>query len=361
MGTESKDRRLDGLVQLSFFSEIGKKITSARTLRELLNAVMEEIGTVFAPTNWSFLLRNHRSGELTFVMVTGSGADLLQGKTLRRGQGVAGWIAEHGEPVIIDDVSTDRRFDPTMDQVSGFVTKSIIGVPLKTRTRAFGVIELVNKLDQEPFTAFDLKLLSTIADYAAIAIEKLYYIQALRRSATTDPLTKLYNRRLLMPILQREIERNRREGIPFSILFIDVNRFKAVNDTWGHEVGDEVLKRVADLLRLTIRRVDFICRWGGDEFVVVLPSLSREEALPVKERILAHPDLAAMTEKYGIGLSIGVQEAIHGDVGEILKAVDKDMYEEKFAALEQDLEDLPTALEDVLIEQPPKGGDSAGD
>jgi diguanylate cyclase (GGDEF)-like protein len=348
MATDRQDDKYDGLIKLSFFSDIGKAIASARSTDELLHAVMDKIGTVFAPASWSLLLRNHKSGELSFVIATGSGADRLQGKTLRRGQGVAGWIAENGEPVIIADVASDRRFDPAMDQASGFTTKSIIGVPLKTRTRVFGVIELINRLNGEPFTAFDLKLLSTIADYAAIAMEKLYYIQALKRSATTDPLTKLYNRRLLAPFVQREIERAKREGTPFSLLFIDVDRFKAVNDSWGHETGDEVLKRIAALLKDSIRKVDFVCRWGGDEFVVVLPSLSREAALPVKERILGHGDYAAMVEAYGIGLSIGVHEAKRDNAAEIIKSVDRDMYEEKLSSVETEPEDLPTALEDAL-------------
>lgn len=348
METNALDDKYDGLIKLSFFGDIGKTITSAHTTSELLHAVMEKIGTIYAPASWSLLLRNSKTGELSFVIATGSGAEQLQGKTLSRGQGVAGWIAEHGEPVIVEDVAADPRFDPSMDQTSGFKTKSIIGVPLKTRTRVFGVIELINRLNGEPFTAFDLKLLSTIADYAAIAMEKLYYIQALKRSATTDPLTKLYNRRLLMPFVQREIERSKREGLPFSLLFIDVDRFKNVNDTWGHDAGDEVLKRIADILRSAIRKVDFICRWGGDEFVIVLSSLSKDAALPVKERILGNPEYLKLTSSYGIGLSVGIHEAQRGDAEEIIQAVDRDMYEAKMAGVENEPEDMPTALEDAV-------------
>jgi diguanylate cyclase (GGDEF)-like protein len=338
----------DDLVRLSFFSEIGKTISASRNLTELLRAMMEQIGSIFAPTSWSILLRNHKSGELTFVMVTGAGADELRGKTLRRGQGVAGWIAENGLPVIIDDVARDPRFDGSMDQTIQFKTESIIGVPLKTRTRVFGVIELVNRLSGQHFSTYDLKLLTTIADYAAIAMEKLYYIQALRRTATTDHLTGLYNRRLLMPFIKREIERSKRDGTSFCLLFIDVNNFKQVNDRRGHDAGDNVLRQVAEILRIVLRKVDFICRWGGDEFVVVLPALTKEGAERIKERLLAYPAFVALATEFEIGLSVGVQEAADGDVDEIMAAVDRDMYDEKMSQLDEEPEDMPTALEEAL-------------
>ncbi len=338
----------DDLVRLSFFSDIGKTITASRNLSELLKAIMEQIGSIFAPTSWSILMRNHRTGELTFIMVTGAGADDLRGKTLKCGQGVAGWIAENGLPVIIDDVAQDSRFDRSMDQTIQFKTESIIGVPLKTRTRVFGVIELINRLSGQHFSTFDLKLLNTIADYAAIAMEKLYYIQALRRTATTDHLTGLYNRRLLMPIIKREIERSKRDGVSFSILFIDVNNFKQVNDRRGHDAGDNVLRQVAEILRNVLRKVDFICRWGGDEFVVVLPALTQEGAQRIKDRLLTWPPFLELATEYDIGLSIGIQEAQDGDAAAILAAVDRDMYDEKSSQIDDEPEDMPTALEEAL-------------
>ena len=348
--SEEDHERYDDLIRLSFFTEIGKAITSARNLNELLHAIMEKIGTIFAPKSWSLLLRNHKNGELSFVIVTGAGADALKGRTLARGQGVAGWIAENGIPVISDDVAHDPRFDRSMDENTGFVTTSIIGVPLKTRTRVFGVIELINRLDGGNFSPFDLKLLSTIADYAAIAMEKLYYIQALRRSATTDHLTGLYNRRLLVPFIQREIDRSNRDSSSFSILFVDVDNFKNVNDNWGHGAGDQVLKTVAELLRAVIRKADFICRWGGDEFVVVLGGQGKESAETIRQRILEHELLAGLRTNYGINLSVGIHAASEGSVSEILSAVDRDMYEEKMARLSEDPEAMPSALEQALEE-----------
>ena len=176
---------IDDLVKLSFFADIGKSILEATTIEQTLRVVMERIGAIFAPLNWSLFLRDARTGALRFAVVTGSGADQLRGKSIPRGKGVAGWIAENGQSVIIEDVSRDARFDPSMDQITGFTTRSIIGVPLRTRKGVFGVIELVNKLDGRAFTPLELMVLTTIADFAAIAVEKAYYFRALRRIATS--------------------------------------------------------------------------------------------------------------------------------------------------------------------------------
>ena len=112
---------------------------------------MEQIGVVFAPAYWSLLLRNASTGDLKFAVVIGSGVEKLKGQALRRGTGIAGWMAESGHDVIIEDVTKDDRFDSSMDQMTDFTTKSIIGIALKTRDKVFGVIELINKLDGSRF------------------------------------------------------------------------------------------------------------------------------------------------------------------------------------------------------------------
>jgi diguanylate cyclase (GGDEF)-like protein len=341
------DEQFNNLVRLDFFADIGKAIAGASTLKEVLQAVMEQVATIFAPSNWSVLLRKHPSGDLVFVKVTGAAVDTLEGHVIPRGTGIAGWIAENGQALVIPDVSTDTRFDPSSDAKSGFITKSIIGVPLKTRTRVFGVLELVNRMDGSPFTSYDLKLLTTIGDFAAIALEKIYYMQNLRQVAITDPLTKLKNRRLLQPVLEREIQRQKRDMKPFSVLFVDIDDFKLINDAFGHDIGDQVLIKVAAILRDATRKSDFLCRWGGDEFIVVLPGQGKDHAEIVRKRILQDKRLKQDNE---ITLSIGLTEALGHDIDEVLKAVDRDMYDEKMESITANPEDMPTACEDIVEE-----------
>src|SRR6056297_3628137 len=183
----SKDQH-DDLVRLSFFTEIGKSITSAKDLDAIFQKIMKHIGNIFAPANWSLFLKDPKTGDLCFRIVVGGNVENLQGTFIPRGKGIVGWIAEKGQPLIVEDVSKDSRFDHTIDTKTNFETKSIIGVPLLSNERVFGVIELINKVNGDNFTPFDLNLLRTIADFAAIAIEKNYYLQSLKRIAHIDSL-----------------------------------------------------------------------------------------------------------------------------------------------------------------------------
>ncbi len=348
----------DDLVKLSYFSGIGKAISLASTLRETLEEVMQQIGNIFAPTYWSLLLKVPSTGDLRFTVVIGSGVEALRGRILPKGTGVAGWIAETGKEVIIEDVSRDSRFNSNMDELTDFTTESIIGVPLTSRSRVFGVIELINKLDGTPFTAFDLTLLKTIADFAAIGIEKAYYVQALKRVASIDPLSGLYNRRAFHRFMEREIERSKRTGASLAVMMIDIDRFKAINDTYGHTAGDEVLKECAELLQQCLRKADLICRYGGDEFIVVMPEISREGAEHARDRILA--DLKDRNEKAGIrfDVSIGLHESKGTDMDEIIQFVDKDLYENKTRGVERNIDRVDQHVNEFVTDEESAGGET---
>ncbi len=347
-----RDPRIDDLVKLSFFSGMGKALTSSRTLRELLAQVMEQIGTIFAPLYWSVLLRNKKTGELTFRLVVGENAEALKGLKLSRGEGVAGWIAENAESVMIEDVNRDPRFNGRIDTITGFETHSIIGVPLLTNGRVFGVIELINKLNGEPFSAYELKILRTVADFAAIAIEKIYYLRALQRLATTDPLTGVYNRRSLERSLAREVERSRRYGQPLSALWVDIDDFKRINDQFGHLAGDRILKRTADLLAGEVRRVDAVFRYGGDEFIVLLPNTDRDRAEMVRARILARIDrLKEEQHEFPYHLSIGLHSAGPDGVEDILAFTDRDLYRQKDHKEETSILEVESHLDELLEEE----------
>ncbi len=320
---------VEEFVRLDFFTEIGKAIAAANSLQGTMKQVMYHIGRVFAPEHWSLMLRDQKSGELTFHLVTGSAANQLIGKKLARGTGVAGWIAENGLPLIVADVTTDKRFDPQMDRIANFETKSIIGVPLVNRARVFGVIELINKINGKAFTPLELKILTVIADFAAIAIEKSYYFRALRAVALLDPLTNLYNRRIVTRYLTRERDRVVRHGTRFSVLLLDVNDFKSINDTYGHVVGDTVLRTVAEIIKESVRKIDIVARYGGDEFLVLLTDSGVEAADAARARILENLAEYNLEANPKIKCSIGTHEADSQNVDNILELVDQAMYRDK--------------------------------
>ena len=317
------------LVNLSFFVDIGKVIVSAKTIREILDRMMAQVGTIFAPRNWSLLLVDPKTTELVFKVAVGEVSDKLQGLRISSDEGITGWIYNTGQAVVIEDVTKDSRFSDRIDKLTDFTTQSIIGVPLKSGEKVLGIIELINKLNGEPFTSFDLKILSTIADFTAIAIEKAFYVRAIERLSRQDHLTNVLNRRSFDYIMQHESERCRRHGGSLSILLIDINSFKNVNDNYGHVVGDEVLKVTARLIKENIRKIDYVARYGGDEFAVVMPNTGSEAAEQVKKRILSAVEKFRHKELPQFSVSVGLQTAGSDGIVDILHKTDRELYREK--------------------------------
>ena len=342
------------LVRLSTFSDMAKQIASSRSVAETISQVMTHVGKSFSPVNWSLLLRNEHSGELKFVHVTGEGAEGVRGLVLNRGQGIAGWVAENGEQALVEDTSSDPRFYREIDTKTGFVTRSIVAVPLRARGKVYGVIELINKLDDTLFTATDLHVLQTIADFAAIAIERAYFLRSLRRLAMTDPLTGLNNRRGFEKLLDREIEKTRRGGTLFALLMIDIDRFKVINDTHGHPAGDRVLKRLARLLVSSSRKVDTCARLGGDEFAVLMPGTGTEGAVFLVRRLQQKLDEDNLSSPLPFQISIGSRVVDPQRPQDVLGDADRAMYREKSPDAndhgEEGLQDVEDQLGHYLAE-----------
>jgi len=189
------------LRQLSSFSEMGKALTSTLDLKEVLNIVMEKISEMLQPKNWSLLLIDDETNELYFEILVGEGTEKLKELRLKIGEGIAGWVAREGVPLLVPDVNKDPRFSKKGDESTKFTTESIICVPLKSKGKCLGVIELINKLTgEEGFKEEDLLLLTTLADYTAIAIENAKYFQQIQELTVIDDLTKLNNQKIFIQI-----------------------------------------------------------------------------------------------------------------------------------------------------------------
>src|SRR5450432_361609 len=217
--------------EVSVFHELGKALTSSLQLDQVLRTIMDKINEVLRPDTWSLLLMDVDKNELYFQIATGKGAESLKDVRIKVGQGLAGWVAQTGKAVVVPDTSKDSRFFGQVDAKTKMETQSIVAVPVRFREQCLGVIELINSIGPEGFSNRDMALLEALADYAAIAIENARHVQRIHELTITDDCTSLYNARHLNFMLDTEIYRSHRYAFEFSLIFIDLDHFKLVNDT----------------------------------------------------------------------------------------------------------------------------------
>ncbi|HTY08993.1 MAG TPA: diguanylate cyclase [Candidatus Edwardsbacteria bacterium] len=321
--------------ELSAFNTIAKTLNSTLRFREVMDVVMDKIKELIKAEAWSILMLDEKTNELVFEVAAGEQGDSVRKLRIPVGQGVAGWVAQAKQPVIVSDTANDQRFFRGVDEKTGFRTKSILAAPLVSRGRLIGVVEIINKVGDIPFDEKDLTLLQTFTDHAAIAIENARLYERARKLSVTDDLTGLYNSRYCDQFLKQALEQGAAERKPVSLLFLDLDHMKQVDDSYGHLLGGETLKEVADRIAALVRPPLMASRYGGDEYVIVLPGRDAKEALLLAEKIRAaiesKPFLTAHDLSCRLSASIGIASfPRHGATAdELLSQADKAMYRVK--------------------------------
>ncbi len=283
MSDATTDRR--HIPELNVFHDVAKALTSNLNLDSVLQTIMEKMAEYFRPDTWSLLMVDEVTDELYFAIAVGDASETLKTVRLRMGEGIAGWVAKHGESLIVPDVYTDPRFAKRIDEMTKWKTRSVVCVPLRAKHRTLGVIQLINcVLDNLGDT--ELFFLQALCDYAAIAIDNARAVEKIQELTITDDCTGLYNARHLYKTLEAEVYRSARFGHEFSVIFLDLDHFKSVNDTHGHLIGSKLLAEIGYVLKSHLRLIDYAFRYGGDEFVLLLPQTSKEAALVVAKRLL---------------------------------------------------------------------------
>jgi diguanylate cyclase (GGDEF)-like protein len=317
--------------ELEIFHGVAKALTSSLDLDSILQTIMEKMAEYFRPDTWSLLMVDEDKNELYFAIAVGTAAEALKNVRLKVGEGIAGWVAKHGERLIVPDVMTDPRFAKRIDEMTKWETRSIICVPVRSKLRVLGVIQLVN-VHLEHFTDQEMYFLQSLCDYAAIAIENARAVERIQELTITDDCTGLYNARHLYKTLEAEVYRSARFGYEFSVLFIDLDHFKQVNDTHGHLVGSKLLAEIGYLIKAQLRLIDYAFRYGGDEFVVLLPQTSKDSAITVAKRLRDNLRTSLFCKEEALNLnvraSIGMASYPHDakTPHDIIRQADEMMY-----------------------------------
>ena len=267
--------------QLMACVELGKAVTSTLDREQILRIILNRLSQLIQALNWTLYLVDEEARELRFEVVVGLEGIDFKDIQLKIGEGLAGQVAATGEPILIRDVREDTRVDRRVDTCTGFTTRSLITLPLKLGDRVIGVLQIINPEDQELFEKSYLPILLILSDFVAISINNAINHEKIEKLAVTDDVSGFYNSRYLHLKLDEIISSKQTT----SLVFLDMDNFKRIVDTYGHPMGSKVLKEVAQVIGSHLGQDDFLVRYGGDEYVMVLPGAEKKEAREKVERI----------------------------------------------------------------------------
>jgi diguanylate cyclase (GGDEF)-like protein len=315
---------------LRVFHDVARALTSSLELEEILGAIMEKMAQFFGPERWSLLMVDESSGELYYAIAVGENQESLKGLRVPLGEGVAGWVAATGNPLVVPDVSLDAHWSAFAKKFPDLNIQSIACVPVRSANKTLGVIQLLNsKLDL--MSEYSISFLRILCDYAAIAIQNARSMTLIQELTITDDCTGLFNARHLYTLLDEQVK----VAGEFSLLFVDLDHFKSVNDTHGHLVGSRLLAEVGSLMKRSLGPNNCAFRYGGDEFVAMLPGMGKNAAMDATMKLREELRSARFLEGAGLSLKISGSFglATFPEDGEtvptILRSADTMMYEAK--------------------------------
>ncbi|MEE9473689.1 MAG: diguanylate cyclase [Acidimicrobiia bacterium] len=305
--------------------QVAQSVIAGSTLTETLQNVVDGVGVAIPADRVSLITMNPRLERVVHFVRGGPGRDrVVAADFAELWDGLVGHVMRERQPVISSSDRDDEREGP-LARARREATEdgAVMVAPLGYRGKIFGVITAVNRRDEPEFTNNDLTLLEAMANQAAMAIENARLFEEVERLAVTDELTGLNNRRGFFDLGRREMERAQRTHRPVTALMLDLDGFKRINDTFGHAVGDEVLRHLGDRCRRAVRDIDLVGRYGGEEFCVLLPETDLKTALEVAERIrssIADQPFDTAAGPLAIRISIGLALASE-DGGETVETL----------------------------------------
>ena len=307
--------------------EVGRLISSNYPMHKVIKRISTMLRKLLDTDDCSIMILDENSRELAFAESSGLTRWELQNIRFSLGEGIAGWVAKPKKPVLIGDVRVDPRFKVVEDQKRTMV--SMISAPLMVKRRVIGVVSLTTRDEAHVFTHHELELVVLLSAHISLALEnkRLYEISVM------DGLTNVYNRRYLEQRLSEEVAYSKRYGKPLTVCLLDIDFFKRLNDTYGHQAGDHVLKRVSAILTQALREYDVVARYGGEEFAIILPTTPKQKGASIAERLRGSiGDTEFLFKEKPIRTSISCGVACFPEDGETADALVADADKALYAA-----------------------------
>ncbi|MEO6714882.1 MAG: diguanylate cyclase, partial [Mycobacteriales bacterium] len=320
-------------------TRMGDTLSSTHDMDKMLSVILETAMVTLRAEAGAVMLFTANRDEL-YIKVGREISDRVdagQGR-VKVGEGVAGNVGRSGEPLhgAIGEGPHELRLASGEPRA-----RAVIAVPLKAHGRALGVLNLYDKIGAREFDDADVTTIRSFANQATVAIDNVLLHQESQRLSITDGLTGLWNYRYFQMTIDKEIERASRFGRPLSLLILDLDKFKTVNDTFGHQRGDSVLIELATRIKGAIREVDTLARYGGEEFVLVLPETDAEGAEQAAEKLceLVRQRRFGNTNEHTLKLTVSIGVAVFPDhaasPGLLIRAADTALYAAKEAGRDQ--------------------------
>ena len=310
---------------------------SSREPEQTYVAILTHAKNLLRAERASLMVLDEDANELVLRAAIGLTVPKEEIARARLGEGIAGQVVESGRPMVVANATSIDVF--VAHGKRDYKTGSFISYPITMRGRKIGVLNLTDKMSGEPFNDVDLSLLDLVGPQIAIALERAEWqdrATQFQLMSITDPLTGLLNRRYLEERLTEELNRSTRYSYSMSCLMIDIDDFKKYNDLNGHQAGDAALKITAHGLKAALRSADIACRYGGEEFCILLPQTSLTEAGVIAERMrqrVAETDYPyGKTQPLGVvSISVGISTfARDVDTAEkVISAADRALYNAK--------------------------------